>query len=403
MESRTHVPTMTTPATQPPVSASVSASGSAPAPAAIGAKRRITGLDALRGLAALTVVLGHFTANYNRVYGHSADLLFSYPWAGYGVLLFFMISGFVILMTAERAARPGDFAWARFSRLYPAYWTALIVTLVVLTSFGLPGRQPSVPRAAANVLMFQNLLGVGNVDSVYWTLHVELYFYAIMLVLIWRGWVRHTEFVLLGLVALGMADRLFFQHVTAVWAERLRDVLIVDHAFAFLIGVVLYRSLKGWRAWHPAMLVVCLVYAFFFDPWPDVYVTAAFIALLFLTTRGYLKPLEWRPLIFLGTVSYSLYLTHQNIGYVIIRAGYAAGLGANVSVALAVLATLLIASAVAFLVECPAMEYLRHRRPAFLGGPSRRPQPAPATAPVAPIAPGAPATVPLVVAARVTA
>ena len=399
MESRSQVPTMTTPATQSPVFPP----DTAPAPAAVGSKRRITGLDALRGLAALSVVLGHFTANYNRVYGHSADLLFSYPWAGYGVLLFFMISGFVILMTAERAARPGDFAWARFSRLYPAYWTALVITFVVLTTFGLPGRQPSAPRAVANVLMFQNLLGVGNVDSVYWTLHVELYFYAIMLVLIWRGWVRHTEFVLLGLVALGMADRLFFHHVTAVWAERLRDVLIVDHAFAFLIGVVLYRSLKGWRPWHPPMLLASLVYAYFFDPHPDVYVTAGFIALLFLTTRGYLKPLEWRPLVFLGTISYSLYLTHQNIGYVIIRAGYAAGLGANVSVALAVLATLLIASAVALLVECPAMEYLRHRRPAFLGGSSPRPQPIPVSVPVPPIAPGASTPVAPVVVARVTA
>ena len=390
---------MATPATQSPVSPPEAA----PAPASQGSRRRIAGLDALRGLAALSVVLGHFTANYDRVYGHSADLLFSYPWAGYGVLLFFMISGFVILMTAERAARPGDFAWARFSRLYPAYWTALVLTFVVLTTFGLPGREPSTPRAVANVLMFQNLLGIGNVDSVYWTLHVELYFYAIMLVLIWRGWVRHTEVVLLGLVALGMADRLFFHHLTAVWAERLRDVLIVDHAFAFLIGVVLYRSLKGWRPWHPAMLLVCLAYAWFFDPYPDVYVTAGFIALLFLTTRGYLKPLEWRPLIFLGTISYSLYLTHQNIGYVIIRAGYAAGLGANVSVALAVLATLMIASAVALLVECPAMEYLRHRRPAFLGGAAPRPRPIAAPAPLPPAAAGAPASAPPIVGARATA
>src|SRR5438874_397792 len=171
-------------------------------------KHRIGALDALRGLAALSVVLGHYTANYHRLYGHRSQLQFSYPWAGFGVTLFFMISGFVILMTAERLGRPGDFVWARFSRLYPAYWAAVVLTFTVLSVFPLPGRQPGLARGIVNLTMLQGFVGVGHVDSVYWTLQVELRFYGVILTLLWLRRVRLTEFVLMGLVVLGVLDDL---------------------------------------------------------------------------------------------------------------------------------------------------------------------------------------------------
>jgi peptidoglycan/LPS O-acetylase OafA/YrhL len=333
-------------------------------------KHRITGLDALRGLAAFSVLVGHYTSNYNRVYGHSDELLFSYPYAGYGVTLFFMISGFVILMTAERVRRPLDFAWARFSRLYPAYWAAVFITFTVVTLAALPGRQPSVPRALVNLTMFQNILGVGSIDGVYWTLHVELYFYAIMFLLLCLGRVRLTEFVLLGLVALSVLDHLLLHDVEHLWLTRFRNVLILDYAFAFAIGVILYRSLKSPRAWHAVALGGCLAYTWFFNPRLDFYVTAGLIALMYVTTRGWMKVLEWRPLVFLGTISYSLYLTHQNIGYVIIRAGYSVGLNPNVSILIATAVAVLIGTAIAFLVERPAMAFLRDHRPRWATSPS---------------------------------
>ena len=340
-------------------------------------KHRIAGLDALRGLAALSVLIGHYTAGYDRLYGHSDDLLFTYPWPGYGVTLFFMISGFVILMTAERVKGPLDFAWARFSRLYPAYWAAVILTFTVVTIFSLPGRQPTLPRAVVNLTMLQKLIGVGSVDGVYWTLFVELCFYAIVFALLCIRGVRCAEFVLLGLVALSALDHLLVYHVKAGWLQALRGVLILEHAYAFAIGVLFYRSLKSPRAWHALAIAACLAYSFAFDPRRDFYFAAGLAALMFVTTRGWLPFLSWRPLVFLGTISYSLYLTHQNIGYVVIRGGYKAGLGPNVSILIATAVALLMAVAITFLIERPAMEYLRNRRPAWLGGPAPAPTPHP--------------------------
>jgi peptidoglycan/LPS O-acetylase OafA/YrhL len=346
-----------------PAPTSPAVAGAAPARG-----QRIMGLDSLRGLAALSVLVGHYTAHYHRLYGHDARLAFQYPYAVVGVLLFFMISGFVILMTAERAAGAMDFAWARFSRLYPAYWVAVAVTFTVLAVFPLPGRHASFGAAVANLAMFHNLLGVPSVDGVYWTLQVELCFYAMVFGLLVCGGVRYVELLLIGLVSLAAADELLLGGVKGEWLVRLRHLLLLEYAYAFLIGVTLYRSLNAPRWWHWPAVAGCLLWALCFAPRPHFYAAAGFTPLLYLTTRGHLALLGARWLVLLGTLSYPLYLTHQNIGYVVIRAGYRFGLNPNVSVALAAVVALGIAAVITFTVERPAMALLRQRRPRWLGG-----------------------------------
>jgi peptidoglycan/LPS O-acetylase OafA/YrhL len=348
-----------------------------------GGARRIAGLDSLRGLAAVSVLLGHYTWQYHKLYGHDGRIAFHYPYALLGVLLFFMISGFVILMTAERAAGALEFAWARFTRLYPAYWVAVALTFTVVSVFPLPGRQASFGAALVNLTMVQNLLGFPSVDGVYWTLQVELCFYAMVFGLLLCGGVRFVEALLLGLVVLGAADELLLGNVKSEWIVRLRHLLLLEYAYAFLIGVTLYRSLTVRRRWHLPVVAGCLAWAFFFAPRPHFYAATGFTPLLYLTTRGHLALLGARWLVLLGTISYPLYLTHQNIGYVIIRAGYRLGLNPNASVVVAGVVALAIALAITFFIERPAMALLRRRRPGWLTAPgSQPPLPTPVAAAV---------------------
>ncbi|UQG59064.1 acyltransferase family protein [Marinobacter sp. M3C] len=79
---------------------------------------RLGSLDALRGLAALGVVLFHYLPYYHEMYAHGFAL---WPWLNhglsfgrYGVHLFFILSGFVIFMTLERNAHDGWFGGSRF-------------------------------------------------------------------------------------------------------------------------------------------------------------------------------------------------------------------------------------------------------------------------------------------------
>ena len=87
----------------------------------------------------------------------------------------------------------------------------------------------------------------------------------------------------------------------------------------------------------------------------------AFAALLYLAVSGRLAFLVRPPLLWLGGISYALYLIHQNIGYIIIRHFYAEGWQPALGVAVAVLVSLLLASLMAVWVERPAMAWIRSR------------------------------------------
>lgn len=98
---------------------------------------RIKELDALRGLAALAVVLYHYTTQYEKLFGHTGVLGWQFQYGSHGVHLFFMISGFVIFLTLDRVKKSRDFVISRFSRLFPAYWFAIMLTTIVVWTFGL--------------------------------------------------------------------------------------------------------------------------------------------------------------------------------------------------------------------------------------------------------------------------
>ncbi|MBL8484418.1 MAG: acyltransferase, partial [Rhodocyclaceae bacterium] len=140
--------------------------------------RRLVEVDALRGIAALAVVFFHYTTRFDQLYPGYEPPSLAMPLGHYGVNLFFIISGFVIFMTLDRTSRPMDFVMSRFSRLFPAYWTAIVLTFVVTHQLGLPGKLVGLDTLLVNVTMIQGLLGFGHVDGVYWTLEVELLFYA---------------------------------------------------------------------------------------------------------------------------------------------------------------------------------------------------------------------------------
>ena len=101
-----------------------------------------------------------------------------------GVQLFFIISGFVILLSAygKNASR---FVGSRVGRLYPAYWVAVLATgFLVIVMWPKLGEGRGIKELLANLTMFHPLMGMRHIDGVYWTLWIELRFYLVILVLI---------------------------------------------------------------------------------------------------------------------------------------------------------------------------------------------------------------------------
>jgi len=333
---------------------------------------RILELDALRGLAALAVVLFHYTTRYEQLFGHAEPLAVSVPWGHYGVDLFFMLSGFVILMTLERTADSWRFAWGRFSRLYPAYWAAAALTFLVVSLGRLPGQEVSWSDALLNLTMVQALLGAEHIDGAYWSLQAELIFYANMLVLFRCGAFRRPTLAVALWLAAAVAVQLAQAPAATFWPgasellSKLATLASLKYIPLFAIGILFYASRQsGWSPASVATIAASLATVGWFDGLASAAVDAALAAALLLAVAGRLPALSSRPLVALGAISYTLYLVHQNIGYVLIREFQLWGAAPSFAIAAATFVALTLAWWLHRLVEQPAMKWLRGRDPAY--------------------------------------
>ncbi|MCY1032439.1 acyltransferase [Corallococcus sp. BB11-1] len=322
---------------------------------------RLVELDALRGFAALAVALYHFTSEYSDLYGHTAPLWGELYVGKYGVQLFFAISGFVILMSLERVERARDFVMGRAARLYPAYWTAVALTFTVVSLFGLPEREFGFQTALVNLTMFHELLRVPHVDTVYWTLTIELSFYLLMFGLVFARALPKVIPIFIALVALQTVAELAAQAMGMPFVARLAGR---PHLQFFALGVLAFKQSRG-QVSVPASLAlmgVCFAHEVLVGSIAPLPVFGVVLCLCLALSRGALRWLTWRPLLFLGFISYPFYLVHQNIGYVIIRRLEAAGWRPETAIAVAFAAGLLLATFITYRVEQPALRGYRQWR-----------------------------------------
>lgn len=326
---------------------------------------RFQELDALRGLAASWVVCFHYFTRFDQMFGRYDRALigdFQFPDGIYGVYLFFMISGFVIFMTLQHCAGPLDFVVSRFSRLYPAYWASMGVTAAVALLLPLPGQTISLSQILVNATMLQGFFYVESVDGVYWTLVTELSFYIVMFALFVSGLLRRIETVCWIWLGAAMAARV----VAPLGLElpyRLGVLLVMSYAQFFVAGIVFYLvRTDRYTPNRICLLLACLGLAIYAEPaLPAIASVVAFFVIFHFCVTGQAKRLTVAPLLWLGGISFPLYLTHQMIGYRAIAAMLAWGLPSPVIIPVTMAGALALATAISLLIERPGMRFIRRR------------------------------------------
>ncbi|MEU0119318.1 acyltransferase [Streptomyces bobili] len=142
-------------------------------------------LDALRGIAALVVVFDHssyaFMAEFRR------ELMPEFNTSRYGIMVFFLVSGYIIPASLERRECVRTFWIGRVSRIYPL-WVAVITAVLAASMFGFAeirdfDGQSVATVAVAHATLFQELLGTPNLLLVLWTLSYEMAFYLLVVAL----------------------------------------------------------------------------------------------------------------------------------------------------------------------------------------------------------------------------
>ena len=158
---------------------------------------RLAAIDGLRLVAALMVAGYHYLGTPTPHFWGEIELrdfapflheISRYGWLG--VEFFFIISGFVICMSCW-GQTPAQFTVSRISRLFPAYWCAVLLVVVLVLAARM-GHWPAATRidprtVLGNLTMVPGPLGLELVSKVSWTLWVEARFYLLMAVLLISG------------------------------------------------------------------------------------------------------------------------------------------------------------------------------------------------------------------------
>ena len=302
-------------------------------------RQRLAGLDGIRGLAALYVVVNHV---FLRAFpGYPADHApFWAGWFIYGrfaVVVFIVVSGFSLALAPARHGWRLDgvaqFAQRRARRILPPYWAALAFSLAVAwLVVPQPGHGiPDAKSVLVNGLLVQNIVAAHSPNAAFWSMAVEAQLYLLLplllLVVRRRGAIAMLATVTLVVAAVGI----FGPHIARL------DTFVIqsppDLAALFAVGILtagVVSATQARRTWPWAWLALAAVAPVLITMWlqgsvwtldhlfwVDLALGPAVGCLLAGLATGrpapLLRVLDTRPLRSLGSFSYSLYLTHAPI------------------------------------------------------------------------------------------
>jgi peptidoglycan/LPS O-acetylase OafA/YrhL len=260
---------------------------------------RNNGLDAVRGVAILLVVASHLlpASIGQTLFGENRQLASEYL-ALSGVILFFVLSGYLIEKTTANNASVFSFAVRRAARILPMYWTSVLFALFS------SGGAFDMKTVVSNALFLCIVTYTPRMLGVYWTLYIEVLFYALVPVLRLG---RDTAIKIAPYAAVTLAALL---HNRSEQAAHL--TLYVIYCLMGMQLSLWRRSQLGRRQLILSIVVVACSASLFTPGHP-------LVGLIVLcgagaTWFGVARNIESQPLAFIGRVSYSWYLLHMPIG-----------------------------------------------------------------------------------------
>ncbi len=332
--------------------------------------RRVVELDALRALAALNLIAFHFTHVYAVKFGFVDPLGFEWPFGAYGVELFFILSGYVNSMSLLRRRQPVDFVAARLIRIIPIFLLVIVANLAIVTLA--PHAPVSITGAqfVANLTLMPRVFGFECIDPVMWTLQIEMMFYATLVAMFRLGVLRRYyigwgTLCGLALVLCPTLDSLAVTHSSTIgfgFATAIRRLLLLDFVPLFAMGFLLYMiQTKVGSLWKNmvAIGVAATVFHCIDHGKHNPLATLLILGTVLLAAQGRLAPLRLRPLVFISTISYPVYLLHNNLGCSLIYHFNHAGVPSLVCLAIAIAFTFALATLVTTRIEQPITRWLR--------------------------------------------
>jgi peptidoglycan/LPS O-acetylase OafA/YrhL len=290
-------------------------------------KNRFEYIDALRVVGAASVISFHYFSN--GISNGSVTSIGLTPFSeiakyGYlGVQLFFVVSGYLILMSTNRSA--WEFAKGRVKRIYPLYWMAIILITAITYLPTLSKNQPDFLQILASITMFPTAFDQGWIDGAHWFMLVEIQFYLLIFVLLKLRAGKHlpTIFPIWAIVIL----------IWYVFDLNRFNIWYLYGPFSFICGGAIIYSIKqsGWNLLRVVGLIAAITGGLYsrlgsldylseirntqYSATVVTVIVLIIFGLLLLTLLPKISNMHIPGAVFLGAITYPLFLIHGRLGY----------------------------------------------------------------------------------------
>jgi peptidoglycan/LPS O-acetylase OafA/YrhL len=290
-------------------------------------KNRFEYIDALRVVGAASVISFHYFSN--GISNGSVTSIGLTPFSeiakyGYlGVQLFFVVSGYLILMSTNRSA--WEFAKGRVKRIYPLYWMAIILITAITYLPTLSKNQPDFLQILASITMFPTAFDQGWIDGAHWFMLIEIQFYLLIFVLLKLRAGKHlpTIFPIWAIVIL----------IWYVFDLNRFNIWYLYGPFSFICGGAIIYSIKqsGWNLLRVVGLIAAITGGLYsrlgsldylseirntqYSATVVTVIVLIIFGLLLLTLLPKISNMHIPGAVFLGAITYPLFLIHGRLGY----------------------------------------------------------------------------------------
>ena len=240
-----------------------------------------------------------------------------------GVQLFFVVSGYLILMSTNRSA--WQFAKGRVKRIYPLYWMAIILITAITYLPTLSKTQPDFFQILASITMFPTAFDQGWIDGAHWFMLIEIQFYLLIFALLKLRVGKHlpTIFPIWAIVIL----------IWYVFDLNRFNIWYLYGPFSFICGGAIIYSIKqsGWNLLRVVGLIAAITGGLYsrlgsldylseirntqYSATVVTVIVLIIFGLLLLTLLPKISNMHIPGAVFLGAITYPLFLIHGRLGY----------------------------------------------------------------------------------------
>lgn len=289
---------------------------------------KIGSINTLRFISAIMVIFYHFTFTFyhgDLSYIDIPVLRYLSHYGYLGVDIFFIISGFVISLSAE-GRNAYTFFKSRIGRLYPVFWISAIITTLFLVFGGhLIDSDMTWWRFWTNMTMIPTIFfdksTIDFLDGAYWTLAIEMKFYFVILLLLILKQFKRIEKITIPLSFLMLYSAIFLN------IKVDSDLIWIPN---FIAGIIFYKIYKnGLNTWRIFALIntfiASLIFAtnrapsltegygeLFKSSTITMYILFSYIIFLLISLNKIKIPNN-KYINILGLLTYPIYLLHQQI------------------------------------------------------------------------------------------